>query len=373
MPYDDDCTMCYATDSDTYMSESDDDEPYGPRCPTQPVACVGPTHTMPDGTVMCGATHTPTNLTGLPDEDLPQPNDVPPFPNDGFETIKKIQYSPSVTKNPKSQAQMIDALTAYSQEHESVSDQSPDGFGKNWSGTEWNGVSFNPEGKSKAEICAFIRPNSQEPLLIRGLKEKFNEIQPFDDVTAPTVAEIDNWNTEVINHFRNLLGNGSTPIKPSARLHLEAFWSSERFRTPLWDMEYPEPGPNPARNNANASGPCWLAGSKNVGSSGSHCGDAFFPINHVVAAMASAPYNDDIISYPELENYTTRYALSGGNSSAPAWLPWSVKLAKVIGDFVCTEGMTGHPGPLVGSTRAEYGISWWYTGGETTGFKGKYR
>ena len=258
-------------------------------------------------------------------------------------------------------------MTVRSQAQSDVSGQDPDGIDwLSWEGTEWDGVPFAWQGKSKQAVCDWLRcqPNAN-PYVIRGLREKFYSVNPFADNANPTVAEIDAWNIEVILHFRALLGN-PTPCKNNARLYLESRWAHERKHTTTWDTDYPDsftcnciPGPCTSCYGY-APGPCFLNGTAIDNATG-HCGDAFFPgPSDRNVYINAAPYNNDLVKYPELNGYTDRHAKAGGI----AWvnnLPWTIKLAKVISGWICGEGVDGgHSGPFVGpKARTNFGCSWW--------------
>ena len=77
-----------------------------------------------------------------------------------------------------------------------------------WDIAVWDGVPFNPCGKTGQEIYNFCFPNPFGPNIkaMRGLRQLYEQLNPFSNVLAPTVAEIDYWNTEVLRHHRRLLG-----------------------------------------------------------------------------------------------------------------------------------------------------------------------
>lgn len=266
---------------------------------------------------------------------------------------------------------MINDLTTYSQSFESVTGQDPDNITwldpSHWSNSTWDGIPLSdPQSKTAAELCSFLRPSSV--YVIKGLREKFYSLNPFNDVTNPTVEEIEYWNLEVIKHIRALLGN-TTPINYNARLFLEATWASERKHTEIWDTKYPNGVPGAS------SGPCWLSGNP-VDTAGGHCGASFFPNQSDRSNyISNAPYLEDFTKYPELENYTLRYSQAEGVTNINANLPWSIKLGFVITNWICSEGLSGHAGPYVGfpNAREEIGISWWYSGGSNVSFRGKFR
>ncbi len=254
----------------------------------------------------------------------------------------------------------------------SVSSQDPDGINwlpsSHWTNSTWDGMPIDPTNPPGGNLCNWIRPS--HPYVVRGIRERFYELNPFADNTAPTPAEIDAWNIEVIRHFRNMFGN-VIPVNPDARLYLEARWASERKRTEYWDSSYP-----PTGSYGDAYGPCWNPPGNDVDTAGGHCGASFFPNSTDRSGYISqAPYNNDFATYPELSTYTARRAQAEGLAGVNADLPWSIKLAFIIANWICSEGLSGHPGPYVNPTTARetFGSDFWYTGGSTVYFRGKWR
>lgn len=316
-----------------------------------------------------------STMPSIPFIPEPPPTPPPPPPNEGGRGL--TPETTTVTNIPSGQpapagSVMMQQQTAVSQAVSSVTSQDPDGIGwispALWAGAEWDGIPMDPVGKTNQQLCDFIAPDNQ--YVIRGLRQRFYEVNPFADNTNPTPAEIDNWNIEVILHFRALFGNPA-PLTGNPRLFLEARWADERKRTTRWDTKYPGPG-DPGKHN----GVCFVNGQQ-IDTAGGHCGESFFPDETDRAlAIASPPYNNDFVSYPELQNYTQRHARSSGISSVKTDIPWSIKLARVIRGWVCGEGTTGHAGPFLNPTaaRTQVGISWWYIEpGNLTSFRGKWR
>ncbi|MGL5935467.1 MAG: hypothetical protein ACRCZI_07565 [Cetobacterium sp.] len=239
-----------------------------------------------------------------------------------------------------------------------------------WNNATWDGVPFNPVGKTNSQQCAWFRPTGSA-YIVKGLREKFYQVNPFQDNANPTVKEIEDWNLEVIRHFRALMGD-TTPVRHNPRLYLEARWSQERKRTQVWDITYPGPP------TGTSDGPCFTSGGVATDTTGGHCGDSFFPSqadrNQYITAT---PYNGDTTTYPDLMNYTTRHSQTTGNISVNHFIPWSIKLATIISQFICSEGVGGHAAPFLGG-RTEFGCHWWYIGNGITApavddFKGKWR
>ena len=282
------------------------------------------------------------------------------------------QYTPTYTLYTTTGTEMIDSQTTVSQSHPNVTSQDPDGINWidpiHWSNSTWDGTPLNTSGKTKEEICEWISPST--PYVIKGLRERFYEVNPFADNFNPTIPEIDNWNIEVIRHFRNLFGI-TIPVQNNSRLYLEARWASERKYTEVWDTTY---GVN--NNFGDAWGPCFNPPGTPIDIASGHCGEAFFPsTDDRNLYISTAPYYNNFTTYPELESYNNRYAQASGLSGANADVPWSIKLAFVIRAWICTEGLSGHPGPYVNpiDAREEFGCAWWYESGSWANFRGKWR
>jgi hypothetical protein len=274
---------------------------------------------------------------------------------------------------------MIDTVTVLSRPAAGVLRQDPDGvpwLGQNFiDGANWDGTPMDPTGKTKQELCAFLGPN---PYAVKGLRQRFYEVNPFADNENPTVAEINDWNLEVIRHFRNLFGI-TEPVDHDTRLYLEASWADERKYTTVWDSAYPvgqvyKASPPPIEYNVGGTrtGPC----QNFTDTAGGHCGAAFFPTPADRTPYISAnPYNNDFVKYPELNGYNTRRSATEGLVGLnPLGVPWSLKMGFVIRNYICNEGRGGHAGPYIGEgndTRRWFGCSWWYTGG-TLNYRGKW-
>ena len=318
----------------------------------------------------------------LPPSSGAPPPTPPPTPPPG-----SVQYTPEETETlAPSGSEMVNTLTTLSQAVPSVSSQDPDGIGwispALWTASEWDGTPMSTPGKTNTELCNFLKPTGN-PYVVRGIREKFYQVNPFADNTNPTPAEIDNWTIEVIRHFRAMFGI-NVPVEPDARLFIEARWASERKNTTYWDTKYPglppEDWTTPPEDPINgqpgtAKGRCFVSGNP-IDVAGGHCGEAFFPdeVDRQAAIMAP-PYNSDFVTYPELNNYTLRQAQTTGIKSVNADLPWSIKFSVVLAGWICGEGTTGHPGPYVNpsTTRTKFGSAWWYDGGVLANFRGKWR
>ena len=276
------------------------------------------------------------------------------------------QGAPEFTiTNELSATEVINQQTAISQSVPSVTSQDPNGVGwVSWNlDPDWDGIPMDPTGKTPQQICDFISNGSQ--YRIKGLRQRFYEVNPFADNANPTPQEIENWNLEVIRHFRALLGN-PTPVTSNARLTLEARWADERKRTQAWDVAYPDTNAcNGGSCIGKAPGPCFTASGTPTDTAGGHCGDGFFPNPQDVAQYTNAaPYFGNTTTYPELANFTSSYSQATGGGSGfgvNADIPWSMKLAAIIHGYICNEGVEGHAGPYVGMDppRTEHGGSWW--------------
>jgi len=225
------------------------------------------------------------------------------------------QYTPANTESKNIGVPCMEAATALSLKVNKGHD--PDGITwldyTNW--PKWDGVPLNTCGKTTNEICKWVFPSINT---MRGLRDLFYSLKPppFADNTKPTIAEIDTWNIQVIQHFRNLIG-AKQEIKPDRCLFLRAYWGDERKLTDIWNQKYPV--------------------DTCVGSTNEHCGATFLP-----SCQDQLPYLDGNPCCDTLP------AGAEGVFSVKMDLPWSIKLSRVIGDTLCREGLTGHTGPFVG-------------------------
>jgi len=256
----------------------------------------------------------------------PPPPEPPVDPGTGG----LIQYTPSYTQATNIGAPCIEAGTQAANWNKG---HDPDGINwisrDNWRAAEWDGVKFNPCGKTTAQICAFCFPSYNT---MRGLRELYYSQNPlpFQDPKHPTIAEVDNWNVKVVQHFRDLIG---APVKvvPSKCEFLRAHWSNERQWTRVWDTKYP------TDTCLNFTNP--------------HCGAGFIP-----SCADQQPYLNG-------GPCCTSTAGAEGIFTTKTDLPWSIKLARVIADTVCREGLSGHSGPFVG--REYMGLSFVCMGAST--------
>ena len=246
----------------------------------------------------------------------------------------------------KSQAQQVRDLTAYINSKGFRHD--PDGIpwipANAW--VPWDGVTtYNPCTLTTAQLMAGILPPPSGINGMRGLRELFYSVNPFADNQNPTVAEIENWNIEVIRHFRRLLGFNQTthPVSNDKCTYLKAAWAEERFRTDYWSTAYPG-------TLDRAVGPCTLPNSSNP-----HCGALFIPS----AAAEQAPY-----LCPQSMALCSATGGAEGIANHNADTPWSIKMARIIGMYLGTDGIGGHTGPFVG--RPKFGSAWYMNGAGVT-------
>ena len=305
----------------------------------------------------------------------------PPLPNP---PSTALQYTPNFTETASAtEFDMIMSSTAISQSTPKVFSQDPDGIGyilpTQWDEAIWDGLPYDPTGKTKEEICAWLKP-TENPNIIRGIREKFYEVNPFADNTNPTPAEIESWTFDVIRHFRAMFGGGN-PVGPDARLYLETRWADERTHTIYWDTEYPFDPPG------GSYGPCHTTAGASVDTASGHCGASFFPDQtDRTPYIAEPPYNSDFVKYPELNGdgpgalipvltttgYTARRSAAEGISGVKPEIPWSLKVAVILAGWICTEGPGGHASSYLPPGRQKMGFSWWLVDPTWMTFRGKY-
>lgn len=206
----------------------------------------------------------------------------------------------------------------------------PDTWTNGWGEYDYS-TPIDIGGKTPSEICPLLFKGGYT---MKGLKQLYYEKMPFKDETAPTVAEIDAWNIEVILHLRRLVGN-TTPLEGDPRLYLESAWADERRFTRYWDTAYPG-------TDGSAYGPCAISG-------GDHCGASFVP-----SYTDQAPY---LTQYPGLQPFDFLLGGAEGVGAVNTDLPWALKIVQRISNWVCTEGTTGHAGPFFNRTKV--GMSFW--------------
>jgi hypothetical protein len=257
----------------------------------------------------------------------------------------------------------------------------------NWQSANWDGVPFDYLGKTKEQIHEFLRPGyPANKYAIRGLEQRFYQLNPFADNSNPTVGEIDTWNIEVIRHLRAVLGVKVTtpgpllgqtiPILPDPRLYIEAAWADERRWSQVWDTKYPNGViVNGVEYFGFAPGPCWLPNTNPPQVPlpyNAHCGGKFAPnTTDAHAYRLAAPYHYNTAVYPELASHGNLVSFTEGISGIGTEVPWSLRLALIITNFIKDEGYSGHAGPFF--TRPYVGMSWRCDAqNKAIGFRGKW-
>jgi hypothetical protein len=293
----------------------------------------------------------PPNIVDPPIDD-PPPIDPPPPPPPPVPPSVCPSMHPTHTSVPggKSQAQQVNDITAYVNNKGFRHD--PDGIPwiprSSW--VAWDGITtINPCTSTTAQIKAFVFPPPGGVHTMRGLRERFYEVNPFKDNQNPTVAEIEDWNIEIIRHFRRLLGFNQTthPVYNHKCTYLRAAWSEERARSNHWTATYPG-------TLDSAAGPCTIPFSSNA-----HCGGGF-----ILTPADQAPY-----LCPANMAACTAQGGAEGIQSINTDIPWSIKIGRIIGTFLNSDGIGAHTGPFIG--REYFGSAWYMTGGSTV-FRGKW-
>ena len=151
------------------------------------------------------------------------------------------------------------------------------------------------------QICP---KNSDGKHMLRGLRQHFDEVQPFADNTNPTKAEVDRWNGIVLTHIRNLVGINHD-AKPDVCLMARALWANQWRHDTIW-------------SSADAANPnqyvCPPAGSD------MHCGASFVP----KTVELQRPY------LPVGHGKCPKTAGSEGAFGHSPKSPWSSKTAEVF-------------------------------------------
>jgi hypothetical protein len=297
-------------------------------------------------------TDVPPNIDPNPIDDPspPMPPPIPPPPP----TTQCPSMHPDYTSvvGGKSQAQQVRDITAAVNAKGFRHD--PDGIPwiprSSW--VPWDGVTtINPCTSTTAQLMAFIFPKPGGVHTMRGLRERFYEVNPFKDNSNPTVAEIEDWNIETIRHFRRLLGFNQTthPVYNNKCMYLRAAWSDERARSNYWTSNG-----YPSGTLDGSTGPCTVPFSSNA-----HCGGGF-----ILNAADQTPY----LCPPTMAPCTASGGAEG-IQNINTDIPWGIKMSRIIGSFLNSDGIGAHTGPFIGR---EYFGSSWYVNGGTTIFRGKW-
>lgn len=275
-----------------------------------------------------------------PPDIVPPPPPPPPVPASVCPNFHPDHTIPG----KMSQADIVRAITAYTNNKGYRHD--PDGIPwisqGNW--VPWDGVTtINPCTSSKGQLMAFIFPPPGGVNTMRGIRELFYQVNPFADNQNPTVAEIENWNVEVIRHFRKLLGfsQATHPVSNHKCTYLRAAWSEERARSNHWTVAYPG-------TQDSSAGPCTTPFSPNA-----HCGGGF-----ILNPGDQVPY-----LCPNTMAPCTASSGAEGVVNINTDIPWSIKLSRVIGQYLNSDGIGAHTGPFVG--REYFGSAWFMNGGTT--------
>lgn len=309
--------------------------------PKAPSSFVGNSEPVPDPPI-------PPNPSPNPIDDppdvLPPPPPPPPVP-----TSVCPSFHPDATVPGKmSQADTVRAITQYTNNKGYRHD--PDGIP--WispgSWTPWDGVTtINPCTSTKQQLLNFIFPKpggGSNINTMRGLRDLFYQVKPFADNQNPTVAEIENWNIEVIRHFRKLLGfsQATHPVSNHKCTYLKAAWAEERARSNHWTTLYP------GGTLDGSTGPCTIPFSSNA-----HCGGGF-----ILNPSEQLPY-----LCPNTMAPCTQTSGAEGVQNINTDIPWAIKIGRIIGSYLNSDGIGAHTGPFVG--REYFGSAWYMDGGNT--------
>lgn len=248
----------------------------------------------------------------------------------------RVQYTPEYSGPGISGAECIrtqsDLTTAEGWRHD------PDGYPvittAQWEAAEWDGVTKSPNicTASITDVRDFIWPGNTDAM--RGLRDLFYTLNPFYDVNAPTIVEIEDWDFAVLNHFRNLVDRAPFTIDPN--LFYLSQWSKERKTTNYWETA-PHNFPGTLDSNY---GPC-------IGGTNAHCGWQFRP-----NATWQADYLMD--GDPEVTYYANADAIFTNDPASN--LPWSIKMSRILRTVWNVEGYSAHMEGII--RRPQYGLNW---------------
>jgi len=179
--------------------------------------------------------------------------------------------------------------------------------------------------------------NDGNPVLsygMRGLKQLYDEFQPFADETAPTVREIEIWNDQVLNLFRRI--SGMPPAVMKQELFIMANWTQERKTSTLWDEKYP------GTFDSAYGGPC-------IGGINIHCGTTFKPTD----IDDQAPYWNDYYANTKVGKHPL-ITLNQASEGVTVWYNGNAMVAMsrnlhMLMRAATAGGMiSGHGGPYLG-------------------------
>lgn len=214
-----------------------------------------------------------------------------------------------------------------------------------WDGTvfpAYSPTSLTPAEKEqyRKDWYNYVFPgwNNGSPVLsysMRGLKQLYDEFQPFADEAAPTVREIEIWNDQVLNLFRRI--SGMPPAVMKQELFIMCTWTQERKSTTLWDADYP------GTFDSAYGGPC-------VGGSNIHCGTTFKPtqLDH------QAPYWNDYYSNTKVGKHPL-ITLNQASEGVTVWYNGNAMVAMSRNLHMLMRAASaggvieGHGGPYLGA------------------------
>lgn len=219
---------------------------------------------------------------------------------------------------------------------------------------DWDGVTVKtpfivntatPAERSafKQDWYDFIFPGSIDGnYCIRGLKQLYESVMPFEDESAPTVSEFENWNDHVLKHFRTLMSLNL--CYPDQELFIHAKWAAERKSTGIWDSY--------SGTLDSAYGPC-------IPGTNIHCGETFYP---ELQDEQSPYWNDYYCNYPCKPQPPTFVPNSGSADLGTFWNGTAMTaMSRVIRKLVENGNTSGHAGAFC--FRPYYGYYIYGTGG----------
>jgi hypothetical protein len=240
---------------------------------------------------------------------------------------------------------------------DAYSNHGPFGPGNNASSPpvwhEWDGTtifpayslnSLTPEEKIqyRKDWYKWVFPGFPNDFIIRGLKQLYDTVQPFQDESKPTVREFELWNDKVLNHFRYI--SGLPPAYMSQSLFIMCQWTFERKTTNIWDAY--------GGTIDSAYGPCYLPPSGNL-----HCGTTFKPVY-----VDQKPYNNEYYCNYPCGKDPPEVTLNQATEAITVWYngnafsAMSRNLRKLFeGSGTTGAVIGGHAGPYAG--RSLYGLA----------------